>query len=290
MKKNAPRAVDAIGRAHAPARSDARIVCLVPSVTELLFELGAGDRLVGRTGFCVHPKDRIRTIPKVGGTKSVDIEAVRALAPTHVVVNVDENEKPTVDRLAAFVPNVIVTHPLGPLDNLPLYRLLGAIFGSEQRAEELCRQFRKAYDDAVAACAHLPREQVLYLIWKSPWMTVARDTYISRTLAAVGWDTLEIDSTERYPEIELKPALLSRAQRVLLSSEPYAFRERHLDEIRQLLAMPGTDFIPTPMEDMEAGVTVSLIDGEMTSWYGSRAIEGMKYLCGLRTGMQLSPA
>src|SRR5512146_2198765 len=129
MKKNAPRAVDAIGRAHAPARSDARIVCLVPSVTELLFELGAGDRLVGRTGFCVHPKDRIRTIPKVGGTKSVDIEAVRALAPTHVVVNVDENEKPTVDRLAAFVPNVIVTHPLGPLDNLPLYRLLGAIFG-----------------------------------------------------------------------------------------------------------------------------------------------------------------
>lgn len=290
MKTNPPRAVDAIGRAHAPARADARIVSLVPSITELLFELGAGDRLVGRTGFCVHPRDRIRTVPKVGGTKSVDIEAVRALAPTHVIVNIDENEKATVDRLAGFVPSVIVTHPLGPLDNLPLYRLLGGIFGAERRAEELCTDFQKAYDKAVMACANLPRERVLYLIWKAPWMTVSRDTYISRTLAAVGWDTLEGDGAERYPKIELKPALLSRVDRILLSSEPYAFRERHLDEVRQLLATPDADFIPTRMEDIDPTVAVALVDGEMTSWYGSRAIEGMKYLSGLRTGRQLSPA
>ncbi len=284
MKKNPPRAVDAIGRAHAPARGDARIVSLVPSITELLFELGAGDRLVGRTGFCIHPRDRIKTVPKVGGTKSVDIEAIRALAPTHVIVNIDENEKPTVDQLAGFVPSVIVTHPLGPLDNPPLYRLLGAIFGAERRAEELCAEFLKTYADAAGACANLPRERVLYLIWKSPWMTVSRDTYISRTLAAVGWDTPEHDSADRYPKIELKPALLSRVDRVLLSSEPYAFRERDLDEVRQLLATTGTDFIPTPMEDGDSPVIVSLIDGEMSSWYGSRAIEGMKYLSGLRTG------
>lgn len=282
MNRNPSRVADAIGRVHAVARSDARIVCLVPSVTELLFELGAGDRLVGRTGFCVHPRERIRTVPKVGGTKSVDMEAIRALAPTHLIVNIDENEKPTVDQLASFVPNVIVTHPLGPLDNLPLYRLLGGIFGRESTAADLCEDFQKTYFNAVGACVDLPRERVLYLIWKSPWMTVSRDTYISRTLSAVGWDTLEIDSKDRYPKIELTRELLSGADRILLSSEPYAFRDRHLDEIRQLLKTGDTDFVPTPMEESESSVTVSLIDGEMTSWYGSRAIEGMKYLARLR--------
>jgi ABC-type Fe3+-hydroxamate transport system substrate-binding protein len=284
MNTNSFRVVDAIGRAHALARTDARIVSLVPSITELLFALGIGDRLVGRTGFCIHPKDNIKTVPKVGGTKSVDIEAIRALAPTHLIVNIDENEKPTIDQLASFVPNVIVTHPLGPLDNLQLYRLLGGIFGRESRAVELCEAFKNAYSDAVGVCADLPRERVLYLIWKSPWMTVSRDTYVSRTLAAVGWDTVEIKSKDRYPKIELTPELVSRVDQVLLSSEPYAFRERHLDEIRQTLAAANHYFVPTAVEEAESPVTVSLIDGEMTSWYGSRAIEGMKYLSRLRAG------
>lgn len=276
MNANSSRVVDAIGRVHALARADARIVSLVPSVTELLFALGIGDRLVGRTGFCIHPKDSIKTVPKVGGTKSVDIERIRELAPTHLIVNIDENEKLTIDQLASFVANVIVTHPLGPLDNMALYRLLGAIFGRESRAAELCEAFQKAYSDAVGACADLPRERVLYLIWKSPWMTVSRDTYVSRTLAAVGWDTWEIESADRYPEIELTPELLGNVDRILLSSEPYAFRERHLEEVRSLLS-PVTRHGVTP-------VTVSLIDGEMTSWYGSRAIKGMKYLSRLRAG------
>jgi ABC-type Fe3+-hydroxamate transport system substrate-binding protein len=284
------RAVDAIGRVHPLARADARIVCLVPSITELLFELGAGDRLVGRTGFCIHPKDNIRTVPKVGGTKSVDIEKIRELAPTHVIVNIDENERPAVDQIARFVPNVIVTHPLGPLDNPALYRLLGTIFGREARAAELSTAFHKAYANAVAACATLPRERVLYLIWKSPWMTVGRDTYISRTLAAVGWDTVQTAGTVRYPQIELTPELLSSVDRVLLSSEPYAFRERHLDGMRQMLAAANNYFVPTPMEEFESPTEAALIDGEMTSWYGSRAIEGMKYLARFRTGEHSSRA
>ena len=284
MSTNSSLLVDAIGRVHALARADARIVSLVPSVTELLFALGTGDRLVGRTGFCIHPKGNVKTVPKVGGTKTVDIDAIRQLAPTHVIVNIDENEKTTVDRLANFVPNVIVTHPLGPLDNLPLYRLLGGIFGRKERAEELCAQFQAAFDNAVAACARLPRETVLYLIWKSPWMTVSRDTYVARTLAAVGWDTVEIESKDRYPKIELTPELVSRVDRFLLSSEPYAFRERHLDEIRQTLAADDHFFVPTALDEAESPVIVSLIDGEMTSWYGSRAIKGMNYLSRLRTG------
>src|SRR5690606_20279262 len=104
---------------HLPAPG-ARIVSLVPSITELLCDLGLGPQLVGRTGFCIHPRDIVEHIPKVGGTKDVNIEKIRKLAPTHLVVNIDENEKPTVEELAQFVPNIVVTHPLVPRDNLAL--------------------------------------------------------------------------------------------------------------------------------------------------------------------------
>ncbi len=271
MPASSRRLTDALGHLHSPAGADSRIVSLVPSITELLFALGLGEQVAGRTGFCIHPRELVKAVPKVGGTKSVDIAAIRALAPTHLIVNIDENEKPTVEQMRGFVPNLIVTHPLGPLDNIALYRLIGGIFGREARAEELCEQFQSAYDEAAAACRHLPREKVLYLIWKSPWMAVSRDTYISRTLAAVGWDTVEIASA-RYPEIELTAELLQKVDRILLSSEPYAFRERHLGEVRMLL----------PVTRHPSPVTVSLIDGEMTSWYGSRAIEGLRYLRELR--------
>ncbi len=104
---------DAIGTLH-PRDPEARIVSLVPSLTELVCELGLAARLVGRTGFCIHPAATVRAIPKVGGTKDVNIEKIRKLAPTHVLVNIDENEKPTVDLLAQFVPHIVVTHPLAP--------------------------------------------------------------------------------------------------------------------------------------------------------------------------------
>lgn len=263
---------DALGRVHPPAGPDARIVCLVPSITELLFDLGLDAHIVGRTGFCIHPRDKVKKVPKVGGTKDVNIGRVRELAPTHLIVNIDENEKPTVDALADFVPNVVVTHPQAPLDNLGLYRLLGGVFGRAAEAEELCRRFSAEYERTVAECAALPRQRVLYLIWKDPWMTVSPDTYIARTLAAVGWDTVDVAGSERYPKIQLTPELLSGVDRVLLSTEPYAFREKHLEEVRVLLTVTRH---PSP-------VTVSLIDGEMTSWYGSRAIEGLRYLRELR--------
>ncbi|MEX0960651.1 MAG: helical backbone metal receptor [Burkholderiales bacterium] len=264
---------DAIGRVHVPAGDDARIVCLVPSITELLFALGLGDKVVGRTGFCVHPKPQVRKVPKIGGTKDVHLERVRELAPTHLIVNIDENEKPTVDALAEFVPNIVVTHPNAPLDNLPLYRLIGGIFDRAEAAETLCRRFLAEYEATESACAGKPRECVLYLIWKDPWMTVSRDTYIARTLALVGWDTPELGSADRYPELQLAPELLRKVDRVLLSSEPYAFRERHVEQLRTLLSR---------VRDGRSRIDVSLIDGEMTSWYGSRAIEGLRYLHAMR--------
>jgi ABC-type Fe3+-hydroxamate transport system substrate-binding protein len=259
---------DAAGALHQRAQQPLRIVSLVPSITELVCDLGLAAQLVGRTGFCIHPRAILKTVPKVGGTKDVDLAKVRALAPTHVLLNIDENEKPAAQALAQFVPHLIVTHPLGPLDNPPLYRLLGGIFGSEQAAEALCAQFEQACDALDKAARAWPRQRVLYLIWKQPWMTIARDTYISRTLALAGWDSVPAAATLRYPELKLDASLLRDVDLVLLASEPYRFRERDAAELRALPALQGK--------------TVALIDGEMTSWYGSRAIAGMNYLARFR--------
>jgi ABC-type Fe3+-hydroxamate transport system substrate-binding protein len=251
--------VDATGTAHEPAAGEVRIVCLVPSITELLCDLGLAAHVVGRTGFCIHPWETVRRIPKVGGTKDVRLDRIRDLSPTHVIVNVDENLRETADALRAFVPHVVVTHPCEPRDNLDLYRLLGAVFRREREAERLCGEFEQAYARARAAAG--PTRSVLYLIWREPWMTVARDTYISRTLALLNWHTEPGSAAQRYPEIDL-PAFAGRIDRVLLSSEPYHFHERHRAEVAAAVG----------------GAPVSLIDGEMTSWYGSRAIRGLGYL------------
>jgi hypothetical protein len=203
----------------------------------------------------------VRTIPKVGGTKDVKLEKVRALEPTHVIVNVDENLRETAEALEEFVPHVVVTHPQAPRDNLDLYRQLGGIFAREAEAERLCEDFEQVYARVSGlAYSEIP---VLYLIWREPWMTVAPETYIAQTLALFNWRTQPTECTERYPEVELAE-LAGTVERVLLSSEPYHFKEQHIAEVAA--ALPGAE--------------VSLIDGEMTSWYGSRAIAGLEYMAG----------
>ncbi|MFZ6745637.1 helical backbone metal receptor [Undibacterium sp. JH2W] len=251
---------DAIGTVHAPITAPARIVSLVPSITELICELGLGHSLVGRTGFCIHPRQTVQAIPKIGGTKDVNIEKIRKLAPTHLIVNIDENEKPTVEALAQFIPHVIVTHPLVPSDNLALYQLLGGIFAAQEKALELCARFETAY--AALAPSSGSQQQVVYCIWQDPWMTVSRDTYIAAMLALIGWQTWSPpNSILRYPGFQWSSAMQHPIDRVLLSTEPYRFTEAHVDALEKQLGLP-----------------VQLVDGEMLSWYGSRAIAGLQYL------------
>ena len=128
----ASQRTDWAGVVH-PAAPAPRIASLVPSLTELLFALGLGESVVARTGFCVHPKPEVARVPKVGGTKDPDPARLAKLAPTHLIVNVDENRREVVDAARAFVPHVIVTHPLAPTDNPRLYRLFGAIFDRVMR-------------------------------------------------------------------------------------------------------------------------------------------------------------
>ena len=246
---------DILGQQHAAA-PNARIVSLVPSITELLCDLGLAPQLVGRTGFCIHPADVVRNIPKVGGTKDVNIEKIRKLAPTHLVVNIDENEKPTVDKLAEFVPNIVVTHPIEPRDNLAMVQLMGGVFCAQERADAWCGEFERE----LALVQKGRPQRVLYCIWKDPWMTVSRDTYIARMLALIGWSIPEIGDV-RYPSFQWSDALVHDVDQVLLSSEPYRFTEEHVDALERQIGKP-----------------VQLVDGEMMSWYGSRALQGIRYL------------
>ena len=261
--------IDAVGRQHAAVDfrlATPRIVSLVPSITELLCDLGLSVYLVGRTGFCVHPAAIVADIPKVGGTKDVNLEKIRALMPTHLIVNIDENEKPTVESLARFVPNVIVTHPLVPTDNLDLYRLLGGIFGADSAAETLCRAFEHELE-ALRALPPAAPKTVLYCIWKDPWMTVTRNTYIAAMLALIGWRHWQLENDNlanpalRYPTFDWSGDLLAVIDEVLLSSEPFRFTDAHVTALQTQIGKP-----------------VRLVDGEMLSWYGSRAIKGLRYL------------
>ena len=253
---------DALGVHHPPADFPARIVSLTPSITELLFDLGLGDQLVGRTHYCIHPAPAVAAIPSVGGPKKIKHDRLRALQPTHVILNIDENPREMADRLRADGLRIIVTHPLAPEDNPPLYRLLGGIFNRAEAAERLVTAFEQALMKLQQEV--WPSRQVLYLIWRKPWMGVSRDTYIARTLALVGWETLPAASASRYPQLTLDQAELNAADLILFSSEPYRFQSVDLENFVH-------DYHCSPEK-------LRLIDGEMTSWYGSRAIAGLAYL------------
>lgn len=271
--------IDAYGNHHQRVEKNqtVRIVSLVPSLTELLFDLGLSSYLVGRTGFCVHPKE-VHNIAKIGGTKNVNIEKIKKLAPTHLIVNIDENEKLTVEKLAQFIPNIIVTHPISPRDNLALFQLIGAIFNVDEQASRLCEEFENAYqqlsieqlsieqlsvqqDGAQKAGAQQARKNVLYCIWKDPWMSVSSDTYIAQMLALKNWQQVGLQVTDRYPVFEWNEQLLSEIDAVLLSTEPYRFTQSHVAQLQKEIQKP-----------------VYLVDGEMFSWYGSRSILGLRYL------------
>src|SRR5687768_13285254 len=132
--------IDWAGVTHDVAGDSPRIASLVPSLTETLFALGLGRHVVARTGFCIHPRGEVRRVPKIGGTKDPDLSRLRELRPTHLIVNVDENRREDVDAARAFVPQVIVTHPMGPEDNARLLKLFGVVFRREENAEKLSEE------------------------------------------------------------------------------------------------------------------------------------------------------
>lgn len=259
---------DALGRELALARPPRRIVSLVPSLSALLAWLGLDEEVVGLTRFCVHPAGWKARKAVVGGTKDVRVEAVLALEPDLVVANWEENAREQVEALEQAGVPVYVTQVRDLAEDLSMVRALGELVGRGERGAALARETAAAF----AELADLEPLRALYLIWREPFMSVGRDTFVHAMLGAAGLRNV-CGEQERYPS--LTPAELSALapEVVLLSSEPYPFAERHRAEVAALVP--------------EAQVV--LADGELFSWYGSRILRAPAYFRELRARLERPP-
>jgi len=222
----------------------------VPSLTDAAFALGVGDRVVGRTEFCVRPRGDVERVEQVGGTKNPDVEHVRALAPDVILANREENTKHRVEALAEDFP-VWLTDPRGPDDVPDLWRELGHITARDGDA------FARACEEELAAArAAAPerRPTFLYYVWKGPWIVAGHDTYISALLEAAGWRNALPAEKTRFPRLGSEDIAVLGCDLHMLSSEPYAFK------IAEAPAQPAR-----------------LVDGEVLSWYPSLTVEGLRY-------------
>lgn len=225
-----------------------RIVSLVPSLTELLFDLGLGDRISGRTRFCIRPKNSIETVPVIGGTKNPRIGKIQSIGPDLIIANREENRKEDIDRLAKDY-EVLLTDIKTVDDALNTIREIGLKLGVEQPAISLVNDIRSELDQI----PEMPAIPTIYFIWRNPWMSVGSDTYIHDVMTR--WNLENIFGyMKRYPEINLKNMADPDPALILLSSEPFPFRHKHIDEIRTYF--PESD--------------IRLVNGQWFSWYGSR--------------------
>ena len=272
------RLVDASGVALDLTRPPQRIVSLVPSTTETLCRLGLADALVGVTVYCVEPRAVVRTKRRVGGEKNPDLAAIRALAPDLVVANIEENVREHIDTLRAWSIPVWVTYPRTVDGSLAMIRELGAVTGAEAAAASLLAEIEPLLARVRAAVAHRPPVRVFYAIWRNPYMTVNRDTYIHDLLAVCGAASVFGDRPERYPTVTLDEMAARRPEVILLPDEPFRFRRVHLRDF--------ADFGDVPA--VRAG-RIHLVDGKPFSWHGPRVAEALRTLPALFHGPDFLP-
>ncbi|MGN7824501.1 helical backbone metal receptor [Chitinophaga sp. 22536] len=233
-----------------------RIISLVPSQTELLYTLGLEEEVVGITKFCVHPESWFRSKTRVGGTKNVRMEVIRELSPDLIIANKEENTAEDVMALMEHYP-VWVSNIQSLEDACDMITGIGAITRKTDAAIRLADTIRQRF----AALQPLPRPvPTAYFIWRDPWMAAGGDTFIHQMLQRCGLQNVFAD-IPRYPAIDEEQLAASGCRLVLLSSEPYPFKEKHMHEIQAILP----------------NAKVMLVDGELFSWYGSRLLEAPAY-------------
>lgn len=231
-----------------------RIISLVPSQTELLYDLGLEDRVVGITKFCVHPEEWRKSKRIVGGTKQYRYDVIEALQPDLIIGNKEENEQSGIERLAASYP--VWMSDINTLeDAIQMISSIGDLTQQKLASKAVCSNIRNAFQKLVSK----QNVRALYLIWRTPYMAAGRQTFIDEMLALAGFNNC-IQQT-RYPELDSNEIEALNPDIVLLSSEPYPFAEKHREEIQNILP----------------DAKIMLVDGEMFSWYGSRLIKTSEY-------------
>ena len=251
---------DQLGRTitvHFPPR---KIVSVVPSQTELLFDLGLEEEVCGITKFCIHPEKWFKVKTKVGGTKTINIEKVKELQPDLIIANKEENNQEQIELLMQDFP-VFISDIKTLNDALEMVTQLGSITNTEEKATALVNLITTEF--LVIPAANFKPKKVAYLIWKKPYMSVNKDTFIHDMLLRCNLHNVFADEESRYPEITIEKLAAQQPDIVLLSSEPYPFNEQNIKELQQHLGKT---------------TNIILVDGEMFSWYGSRLQYTPKYL------------
>ncbi len=245
-----------------------RIISLVPSLTELLYDLGLEEEVVGITKFCVRPEHWFRSKTRIGGTKDIDLERIHSLRPGLIIANKEENVKEQVGEIAGHYP-VWVSDVADLPDAIRMIATAGMLTGRSKVAGSLIARINNGFS-ALEAIPAAEGPRTAYLIWKAPWMAAGGGTFIHDMLRRCGFVNI-FRELPRYPAIEPRDLADAGCQLVLLSSEPYPFREKHIAEIRDILP----------------GARVELVNGEFFSWYGSRLQEAPGYFRDLQNRVGL---
>lgn len=238
---------DQMGREIELSHTPQRIISLVPSITEYLVDLGLGNRLVGRTKFCIHPEGKVQGIERVGGTKNFNFDKISTLKPDLIIGNKEENYEEGINKLSEEYP-VWMSDILNLEQNFEMMVALGDITGKREEAASWIRRVRRNF----AKYHRKYSGRVIYMIWQKPYMVAGRGTYINSILEYLGYENVVLQ--KRYPEIDEYILRKLKADRVFLSSEPFPFKESHKEEFNSLFPESLTQ----------------LVDGEAFSWYGSR--------------------
>lgn len=264
--ENKPRIfVDQLGREISLTQIPQRIVSIVPSQTELLYDLGLEQSIIGQTVFCVHPKDKFEKAVKIGGTKKLQIEKIRELKPDLIIANKEENDANQIAQLAAEFP-VWISDIYSLSDAYEMIESVGEMTGTSEVAKGMVEEIQRRFD--VLNVKHAKR--ALYLIWQKPWMAVGRRTFIHSLLTKAGFENVILDPESRYPEISEDEIRKLQPDFIFLSSEPFPFEEKHRLEMQALFDHSN----------------VRLIDGEMMSWYGSRLLKFPQYIQSFRNTLK----
>ena len=238
-----------------------RIISLVPSQTELLCDLGLTDEVIGITKFCIHPNKWFKNKTRIGGTKNIDIDKVKSLQPDLIIANKEENTKTDIEQLEKIAP-VWISDITNLQDALQMIERVGSIVNKAFVANEICDKIKTEFEILNQFVANQLIENLTccYIIWQKPYMSIGADTFINSMLQLCGLTNIYV-TENRYPEMSIENLIAIKPNVVMLSSEPFPFKEEHLQELQNLL--PNSK--------------VFFVDGEMFSWYGSRLLKAPKY-------------
>lgn len=255
--------IDQLGNSITIPFPPKRIISLVPSQTELLSYLNLENRVIGVTKFCVHPASWQETKEIIGGTKNFNIERIRSLEPDLIIGNKEENYKDGIEQLKSIAP-VWMSDIYSLSTALNMIEQIGQLTDASSGAASLIKQIQTSF----SGIEKLPKLRVLYLIWRNPWMAVAPGTFINEMITLSGLHNC-LKNESRYPEISKERMRALNPEVVLLSSEPYPFQQKHIEEIEAILP----------------NAKILLVDGESFSWYGNRMLKFPEYIKELHSAL-----